>query len=88
MHGLEVTHAATWTNHLTSGLTRSMSLPFERKEIKDGCSDPVWKWSSVFSPQLMDFNLTPQITFGITGKVSWGDRHSKGLRRENKATSF
>lgn len=36
MHGLQVTHAATWTNHLTSGLARSMSVPLERKEIKDG----------------------------------------------------
>lgn len=40
MHGLGVTHVATWTNRLTSGLTRLMSLPFERKEMKDGYSDP------------------------------------------------
>ena len=65
MRGLGVTHVATWTNRLTSELTRSMSLPFERKEIKDVYSDPLgikdgWKWSSVFSPQLMDFHLTPR----------------------------
>lgn len=65
MRGLGVTHVATWTNRLTSELTRSMSLPFERKEIKDVYSDSLgikdgWKWSSVFSPQLMDFHLTPR----------------------------
>ena len=65
MRGLGVTHVATWTNRLTSELTRSMSLPFERKEIKDVYSDPLgikdgWEWSSVFSPQLMDFHLTPR----------------------------
>ena len=85
----------TWTNHLISGLTSSISLSFERRETekpgrplesKDENLDLEGKCGPIFSLQLMALTFTPKIAFEIARKKGiWEERCIRGLRRENES---